>query len=125
MTDLTTALEARIGPTTQWPIRIRAAHAQLTTMRQLMGTDYRPFLSLAHQAIAEHRQAKHRSVHVTFDRRRHLGLLLYPQGRPNRPDTLRVGWALNYTLELLLDDREYETLIEAAIQAATPATDEQ
>ncbi|MFB7868099.1 hypothetical protein [Streptomyces sp. NPDC056069] len=121
MTDLTRALEYRLGPAGQWSLKIRAAHAQLTTMQKLMGDDYRPFLSLARKAIAEHREAKYHAVHVTFDRRRHLGLLLYPEGRLNQTTTLQVGWALNYSLELLLDDKEYETLIEAAITAATPA----
>ncbi|MZE56138.1 hypothetical protein GTY86_33690 [Streptomyces sp. SID5770] len=120
MTDLTQALGFHFGLASDWPIRIQAAHAQLETMRQLMGDDYPYFLDLALNAIEEHRKAMSRIVHVTFDRRRHLGLLLYPEGSRSQTDVLKIGWAINYSLELLLDDKEYETVIKAAIQAAKP-----
>ncbi|MFD3535326.1 hypothetical protein [Streptomyces sp. NPDC058664] len=120
MTDLTQALEARFGPTTNWPIKIQVARAQLDTMRQFMGDDYPHFLSLARKAIEEHQKATNRIVHVTFDRRRHLGLLLYPAGSLSQTDTLKIGWALNYSLEILLNDTEYEALIKAATEAAKP-----
>lgn len=117
MTDLTQALETRLGPAPAWPIKVKAACAQLDTMRKLMGDDYPLFLYLARQAIEKHQEAKN---HVGFDRRRHLGLLLYPEGPISQTDTLKVGWAINYSLELLLDDSEYEAVIKSAIEATQP-----
>ncbi|WP_030319641.1 hypothetical protein [Streptomyces flavochromogenes] len=120
MTDLTQALEERFGPASDWSLKIQAASAQLATMQQLMGDDFATYIRSARQAADEHQSRA--SYRRTLDRRERLGQLLTPTGNHlTRADTLDVAWAINYGLEILLKDEEYEHLIDAVAGAMPPA----
>lgn len=109
------AIEARFGKPSSWSLKIQAAYAQLETMQRLMGDDYSPFIQLAQQAIRRHRERPSRLLGF---RRGHLGLLMHPDGHATITSAeFDLGWALNLSLEILLDDQQYEALIEAAIEA--------
>ncbi|MZE56139.1 hypothetical protein GTY86_33695 [Streptomyces sp. SID5770] len=116
------ALENHFGQPAQWPLEVQAAYAQLHTMRRLMGDDYPHFIQLARQAIHQHRDKSPIStLHFRAD---HLKLLLQLNGHYGPSDTLHLGWTLNASLEALLDNTQYERLIDAAAEAADlePAT---
>ncbi|MEU2236146.1 hypothetical protein [Streptomyces vietnamensis] len=112
------ALETRFGQPADWPIGTQAAHAILETMQRLMGDDYAYFAQCVQQAITRHRE-RHNRTTLCY-RRDHLSQILRPGAIRDLPDTLDVGWALNNALEGLLDDQQYEQLIDAAVEAATP-----
>jgi len=114
------ALEARFGTPADWPIGTQAAHAILETMQRLMGDDYAYFMECAQQAITRHCERHNRTT--LYYRRDHLSQILRPGAIRELPDTLDVGWALNNALEGLLSDEQYEQLIDAAVEAAEPAT---
>lgn len=113
------ALEERFGRPADWPIGTQAAHAILETMQRLMGDDYPYFVQCVQQAITRHRE-RHNRTTLCY-RRDHLSQILRPGAIRDLPDTLDVGWALNNALEGLLDDAQYEQLIDAAVETAAPA----
>ncbi|PVC73497.1 hypothetical protein [Streptomyces sp. CS081A] len=111
------ALESRFGRPTDWPLKIQVAHQQLQTLQQLIGDDYNTFIRYAQRAVEERRGE--RSGGISTDRRERFGLLLH-DGAHALPETLQAVWAVNFGLEILLDNEQYEQLIDAAAEA-TPA----
>ncbi|MFI8962082.1 hypothetical protein ACIGO8_08195 [Streptomyces sp. NPDC053493] len=121
MTDLTQALESRFGPAADWPLKIRTAQAQLETLQRYMGDDYTTYVRCARQAVDEHRAQA--GVRTTLDRRERFGLLLHDveSTRGQESETIDVAWATNFGLEILLNNEQYEQLIDAAVEANEPA----
>ncbi|MEU3400708.1 hypothetical protein [Streptomyces filamentosus] len=113
------ALEVRIGRPADWPLKIQAAYQQLQTLHQLAGPDYNTFIRRAQQAVEERRSEN--SFSTAADRRTRLGTLLFGDSH-QLPDTLQICWAMSIGLEVLLTNEEYETVINAAVEADQGAT---
>ncbi|MEE1813520.1 hypothetical protein PUR59_00445 [Streptomyces sp. SP18ES09] len=113
------ALEARFGRPATWPLKIQAAYRQLEALPQLIGDDYyNTFIRYAQRAVEERRGETGWSI--SQERRERFGLLLH-EGAYALPDTLQIVWAVNFGLEILLQNEQYEQLIDAAAEAAAPA----
>ncbi|MER5966877.1 hypothetical protein [Streptomyces sp. NPDC002057] len=110
------SLEARLGRPADWPLKIQAAYLQLQTLQQLIGDDYTTFIDRAQRAVEERRGEDR--VGTSQVRRERLGRLLFGDSH-QLPDTLQIAWATNFGLEVLLDNREYEIVIDAAAEAAS------
>ncbi|MEU5951011.1 hypothetical protein [Streptomyces sp. NPDC047525] len=112
--DLTQAMEEQFGTCRDWPLHLRAAHAQLEQLRRLLGdTDYETFVEGAVEAIRRRAEGQDsRDLHG-----QHLGRELHKQDRPLGEDAAQVAWAAACGLAVLLDDDRYERVFTAAAAA--------
>jgi hypothetical protein len=113
------ALEACFGRPADWPLKIQVAYQQLQTLQGLIGDDYTTFIRYAQQAVEEGRGECSRSISI--ERRERFGLLLHDGAYP-LPEIFQTLWAVNFGLELLLDNEQYEQLIDAAAEAVPAPT---
>ncbi|MDI3384878.1 hypothetical protein QIS99_01400 [Streptomyces sp. B-S-A8] len=111
---LTTALEERFGPGRIWPLRIRAAHAQLRHLEELLGeTRYGTFLDCATRALDQHAASPEPRELPTA----HLGRELYRTDIPGTLPESDVVWAVLFGLTMMLPHEEYESVVRAAAEA--------
>lgn len=113
--ELLEALEESFGPVHQWDAKLTAAHAQLRTLRTVLGeSDYLVYVD--HLAAAIEAGSRRQFSRWLF--REHLGRALTASfGEREIND---VAWAATISLELLLDTNGLELFARAARQAATP-----
>lgn len=112
--DLTQAMEEQFGISRDWPLRLRAAHAQLEQLRRLLGdTHYETFAHSALEAVRRRAESQGpKDLHGHY-----LGLELHEQEHTLGEDAAHVAWGIACGLTVLLDDELYEKVITAAAAA--------
>lgn len=118
--DLTRAMEERFGVSRDWPLRLRAAHAQLEQLRRLLGdADYVTFMESAVEAVRRRSESE-----GPKDSHGHcLGRALHERERTLGEDAAHVAWGIACGLTVLLDDELYEKVIATAAEACRADTD--
>ncbi|MGW0904235.1 hypothetical protein [Streptomyces sp. NPDC002853] len=112
--DLTQAMEEQFGISRDWPLRLRAAHAQLEQLRRLLGdTDYGTFTESAVEAVRRHAESQEpKDLHSHY-----LGRELHEREQTLGEDAAHVAWGIACGLTVLLDDELYEEVITTAAAA--------
>ncbi|MGW7081410.1 hypothetical protein [Streptomyces sp. NPDC054866] len=112
--DLTQAMEEQFGISRDWPLRLRAAHAQLEQLRRLLGdTHYETFAKSAVEAIRRRAESRGpKDLHSQY-----LGRELHEQEQTLGEDAAHVAWGIACGLTVLLDDELYEKVITTAAEA--------
>ncbi|MER5256970.1 MULTISPECIES: hypothetical protein [unclassified Streptomyces] len=112
--DLTRAMEGQFGTCRDWPLHLRAAHAQLEQLRRLLGdTHYETFTESAVEAIRRRAESQDsRDLHGE-----HLGRQLHQRVQALGGEAAHVAWAIGCGLTVLLDDEQYEKVITASAAA--------
>ncbi|MEV6757622.1 hypothetical protein [Streptomyces sp. NPDC051214] len=112
--DLTQAMEERFGISRDWPLRLRAAHAQLEQLRRLLGdADYETFTDSAVEAVRRRAEGQGpKDLHSHY-----LGRELHEREQTLGEDAAHVAWGIACGLTVLLDDELYEEVITTAAAA--------
>lgn len=112
--DLTQAMEDQFGTSRDWPLRLRAAHAQLEQLRRLLGeSHYETFAASAAEAVRRRAQTQGpKDLHSQY-----LGQELHERELTLGEDAAHVAWGIASGLTVLLDDELYEKVIAAAAAA--------
>ncbi|MGW5738444.1 MULTISPECIES: hypothetical protein [Streptomyces] len=116
--DLTQAMEERFGTSRDWPLRLRAAHAQLEQLRRLLGdAHYETFTHSAVEAVRRRAESQGpRDLHGQY-----LGRELHEREQILGEDAAHVAWGIAWGLTVLLDDALYEQVIDTAAAACRTA----
>ncbi|MDI3404954.1 hypothetical protein [Streptomyces cavernicola] len=111
---LTTVLEERFGPSRRWPLRIRAAHAQLRQLEEILGeARYGTFLDCAGRALDRYAESPAPRELPTA----HLGRELYRTDIPGTLEESDVAWGILFGLTMTLPYHEYECVVRAVAEA--------
>ncbi|MFI6092965.1 hypothetical protein [Streptomyces sp. NPDC051218] len=112
--DLAQAMEEQFGNSRDWPLRLRAAHAQLEQLRRLLGdSPYETFAASAVEAVRRRAESQGpRDLHSQY-----LGRELHEQEHILGEDAAHVAWGIASGLTVLLDDELYEKVITVAAAA--------
>ena len=114
----TRAFEDVFGNCHSWPLIIRAAHAQLDQLEDLIGADrFRDLMECAEEGITDRTRLGRSDLHPPY-----LGRALYRRhGDDDKSEEAQVAWGIMFGLSVLRPEETYERVVLAAARAAVPA----